>query len=604
MCGIVGIVGKSSVANRIVNSLKRLEYRGYDSAGIAVVNDSELMLRKVVGKIANLEKKIQDEPAEGTVGIGHTRWATHGEPALRNAHPMLTNGIAVVHNGIIENHTSIRRKLVKEGYVFEGETDTEILPGLISSFMKKGMSPRKAALELLNHLEGAFAIGVIFANNDNMMIGIKRGAPLAIGIGDGEMFIGSDALALSPFTEKVIYLDDDEVVELTKDSHQLFNRDGEEITRVVKNIGSANDSSGKNDYPHFMLKEIYEQPRVVSDILAYYHDTSNNLDLDSIKWEKYERVLFIACGTSFNSASIAKYWFEKFAAMPVDIDIASEFRYRHVPYCKKTLAIFISQSGETADTLAALKHCSMHGQDTLSIVNVMESSMAHAADFKLPLLAGYEIGVASTKAFTAQLLVLATLALTAAKSLGRIEKEYYAKLVFDLNNLSDSIAKVLEKDSEIKGIAKMIMNSTSLVYVGRGTASALANEGALKMKELSYIHAEGMPAGELKHGSIALIDSLMPVIACAPYDELFAKTESNIQEIFARSGRMVILTDKRGAKELAHMTKKMIVLPDGDYITNPIIQGVALQLLAYHVANELGRDVDQPRNLAKSVTVE
>lgn len=605
MCGIVGIIGKSPVTDRILGSLKRLEYRGYDSAGIAVVNDNHgLQYRKVVGKIAALDSKLKEEPVSGNIGIGHTRWATHGEPAVRNAHPMIVDGIAVVHNGIIENHTTLRRALIKEGYKFESETDTEVVPNLIASFLKRGLTPKQAAIETLKKLEGAFAITIMIASEDNLLIGLKRGAPLAIGIGDGEMYLGSDALALSPFTNKIIYLDDNEFTEITKTSHAVYNKDGDEVKKSIKNIDSCTANVCKEEYEHYMLKEIYEQPRVVSDILAHYHDKESKLDLDSIQWGKYDRIQLIGCGTSYNAACIAKYWLEHFTRLPIDIDIASEFRYRHVAYCKKTLAIFISQSGETADTLAALKHCSQHGLDTLAIVNVMESSMAHAADFKLPLLAGYEIGVASTKAFTAQLLVLALVAIDAAKKLGTMDKETFGKLNFDLSTLSDTVAKTLELNDEVKRIAEMIMDSNSIIYVGRGTCAALANEGALKMKELSYIHAEGMPAGELKHGSIALIDPKMPVIASAPSDHLFGKMESNIQEIFARSGRMVVITDEDGVKEIKHMTRKLLIVPKGDYITNPIIHGVVMQLLSYHVANSLGKDVDQPRNLAKSVTVE
>jgi glucosamine--fructose-6-phosphate aminotransferase (isomerizing) len=606
MCGIVGIVGNKEVSSRIINSLYRLEYRGYDSAGIATIDKGNLGIRKVVGKINLLDKKVAEEPLFGSIGIGHTRWATHGVPNSQNAHPVRVGEVVLVHNGIIENHKELRDRLEQQGIKFEGETDSEVIAGLIHYNISKKIKPLDAVLKTLKELEGAFAIGVLFEGNDNYMIGAKRGAPLAIGHSKNERFLGSDALALSPFTNEIIYLDDDEIAILESDKHQIVDIKGSKIDRQPKKIMSDASIVGKGDFAHFMLKEIYEQPMVVGNAFNVYYDAMtkqfNFKDLD-IDWKKISRIYIVACGTSFHAGLVSKYWFENFANIPVEVEIASEFRYRNVPLEKNAAALFISQSGETADTLAALKFCKERKINTVAIVNVTESSIANMADHVLPILAGYEIGVASTKAFSAQALVLGMLSLKAAKDRELVSPEDYEREIYALHQLPEKIEMVLDSGSDIKALAYSIADAQSMLYIGRGTSYPIALEGALKLKELSYIHAEGIASGELKHGSIALVDEKMPVVVIAPTDQLFGKIASNVYEVYSRSGNVVVFTDENGAEELAKLTD-IVILPKCEAISTPILYAIATQKLAYHVANCLKKDVDQPRNLAKSVTVE
>jgi len=607
MCGIVGIVGKSEVSDRILKSLFRLEYRGYDSAGIAVKSFNGFSVTKALGKINKLAAKLQTNPLKGKLGIGHTRWATHGSPSEVNAHPHTVGRVTIVHNGIIENHNELRQNLVAKGVTFLSETDSEVIAALINHFYDELNDPMNAVLAVRKELEGAFAVGVIFSDVDNFMIGIKRGAPLAIGLGDGEMYLGSDALALAPFTDKIIYLDDDEIVSLALNSFKILDIFDKEVTRTPKLISPDLDVAGKGDFDHFMLKEIYEQPRVVSNSFNHYFnkaDQSFTLNELDINWNDVSRIYIIACGTSYHAGMVSKYWFETFAGIPVEVEIASEFRYRDVVLDKKALAIFISQSGETADTLAALKFCKEKNVRTLALVNVAESSISNLADYSLPIMAGYEIGVASTKAFSAQVLLLGMICLVASKNRNSITNEVYEREVFGLHELPDNISQVLELNEDVKTLAYSIADAKSMIYIGRGTSYAIALEGALKLKELSYIHAEGIASGELKHGSIALIDENMPVIVIAPSDKLFSKTASNVFEVYSRSGNVVAFTDKAGSEELSKLSDNILIIPKASEMSSPILYAIATQQLAYHVANSLGKDVDQPRNLAKSVTVE
>ncbi len=607
MCGIVGILGKAEVTDRIVNSLKRLEYRGYDSAGIAVVNDNNIKLLKVEGRIAKLASILKKDPLDGLSGIGHTRWATHGTPSERNAHPFASNGLALVHNGIIENHAELKDRLINEGAFFESDTDTEVLLKLIASYYEKGMTPYESVFKAFHEVEGAFAVAIIFANNDNLMIGMRQGAPLAIGIGDGEMYMGSDALALTEFTDKMIYLEDGEIVEISRDSYRITDFKGQVVTRAAKDIRLDLSSASKGDYEHFMLKEILEQPLVVERVFNRYYDLDfNKFGFDNLEMDLKEcsRIYIIACGTSYHSAFVAKYWFETLAKIPVEIDFSSEFRYRNPILDKKGIGIFISQSGETADTLAALRHVKKAGLKIVSIVNVEESTIAHESDYVLPLYSGYEIGVASTKVFTAQMVILALMCLDTAFHKNLITRSELSGHLAYLLDLPNTLNTVLNMSQKIKAIAEEIKSARTMLYVGRGSSYPIALEGALKIKEISYIHAEGMAAGELKHGSIALIDENLPVVVVAPYDKLFTKTASNIQEISARKGKIIVFTNANGAKELKSLAHSIITMPETDFFTSPILYTLPMQLLAYHAAIALGKDVDQPRNLAKSVTVE
>lgn len=607
MCGIVGILGKAEVTDRIVGSLKLLEYRGYDSAGIAVIADNDIIVRKIAGRIDALAGSLKESPLKGLTGIGHTRWATHGEPEERNAHPFKSNGMALVHNGIIENHASLKERLLAEGATFESDTDTEVLLKLIESYYKTGMSPYDAVSKAFHEIEGAFAVAMIFSGNEDLMIGMRNGAPLAVGIGDGEMYLGSDALALTEFTNQIVYLDDGEIVEVSRKGYQITDFKGNKVSRDTRKVNLDLSTITKGNYDQYMIKEIFEQPLLAERVFNKYY----NLDFNSFNFEDIglhfkncSRLYIVACGTSYHSACVAKYWFEKFAKIPVEIDFASEFRYRHPALDKDATGIFISQSGETADTLAALRHVKKAGLKAISMVNVEESTIAHESDYVLPLFAGYEIGVASTKVFVSQLIILALMCLDAA-----LEKKLMSKAKLDehlthLLNLPKTIGEALTLSPQIIAVSESIKNARSMIYTGRGTAYPIALEGALKIKEISYIHAEAMAAGELKHGSIALIDENMPIAVIAPHDELFSKTASNIQEIAARKGQVIAFTDEKGAEALHTLAKFVIKLPNTNAFTAPIIYTIPMQLLAYHTAMVLNRDVDKPRNLAKSVTVE
>jgi glutamine---fructose-6-phosphate transaminase (isomerizing) len=609
MCGIIGIVGNNEVTYRILDSLQKLEYRGYDSAGVATVSHSKIHLRKVVGKINNLVNEVKNSPISGNTGIGHTRWATHGAPSVVNAHPFIVGSVVVVHNGIIENHAQLRKKLQDTGVTFFSETDSEVIPNLINYYLQKGFPEVEAVKQAVNELEGAYAIAVAFASNEDLLIGIKNGAPMAIGVGDQEMYLGSDAFALSSFTKKVIYLEDQDIAVLSRNDYKIINHTKGDVStnRQIKHLIASEDEVGKNGYSHYMQKEIFEQPKVLSQAFSNYYDMkAKNFNFKNLKinWKTTKRIYIVACGTSFNSALIAKYWFEKYACIPVEIDIASEFRYRSVIFDKNSVAIFISQSGETADTLAALKHVKTQKMKTVALVNVPESSIANAAHFVLPLYAGREIGVASTKAFTNQLLILAMLCLDITKQKELLNEEQIAQFIYSLHELPGYIKEIFHLDEDIKFIANNLTDATSMIYIGRGVSYSLALEGALKIKELSYIHAEGIAAGELKHGSIALIDNNLPVVVIAPSDDVYTKTASNIYEVYARAGKIIILTDSNGITEFKDIGYGLIQLPKSNNFTAPILYSIPLQLLAYHTACAMDKDIDQPRNLAKSVTVE
>jgi glucosamine--fructose-6-phosphate aminotransferase (isomerizing) len=608
MCGIVGILGRGPVADQIVDSLKRLEYRGYDSAGVATLEGHHLERRRAEGKLKNLETRLKAEPLAGHTGIGHTRWATHGKPTENNAHPHATARVAVVHNGIIENFRELREALQKKGTVFETETDTEIVLHLVDDFLSRGFKPVDAVKAALSQLRGAFALGFIFASDDNLMIGARNGPPLAIGYGEGEMYLGSDAIALGPFTDSIAYLEDGDWVVLTRDSAVIYDKNDAIVHRDVVKHGAATSLVDKANYRHFMAKEIHEQPEVVGHTLARFVDMATERVALPAKlpfdFKDIERISIVACGTASYAGYVAKYWFERLARVPVELDVASEFRYREAPLRKGDLAIFISQSGETADTLAALRYAKTQGVYTLSVVNVPNSTIARESETVLPTLAGPEIGVASTKAFTCQLMVLAAIAVAAGKARGELSDADEAKLVHGLIEIPRLMAAALATEPQIEKLAREIAKSRDVLYLGRGTSYPLALEGALKLKEISYIHAEGYAAGELKHGPIALIDENMPVVVIAPFDGVFEKTVSNMQEVAARGGNIILMTDARGAAEATVESLVTIVLPDMAATFTPMVYAVPVQLLAYHTAVIMGTDVDQPRNLAKSVTVE
>ncbi|WP_420961764.1 glutamine--fructose-6-phosphate transaminase (isomerizing) [Brucella sp. IR073] len=607
MCGIIGIVGVNSAAPRLVDSLKRLEYRGYDSAGVATLEDGRLTRRRAEGKLVNLEKRLADDPLSGTIGIGHTRWATHGAPTERNAHPHMTDKLAIVHNGIIENFAELRADLEADGYTFQTDTDTEAVAHLVTRELDRGKKPVEAVRESLAKLRGAFALAFLFAGDEDLLIGARQGPPLAIGHGEGEMFLGSDAVALAPFTDTVTYLHDGDWAVLTRESVVIYDENGKEVSRPAQKSAGAAFLVSKGNHRHFMEKEIHEQPEVISHTLAHYLDfTSGKIKPESVPvdFTKIGRLAISACGTAFYAASIGKYWFEQIARIPVDIDIASEFRYREMPLSKDTLALFVSQSGETADTLASLRYCKAQGLQIASIVNVRESTIARESDVVFPTLAGPEIGVASTKAFTCQLSVLAALAIAAGRARGTIDEKQEQQLVRHLSEIPRFANEVLHLSSQVEAVCRELMLVKHALYLGRGTSFPLAMEGALKLKEISYIHAEGYAAGELKHGPIALIDETMPVIVIAPHDKLYEKTVSNMQEVAARGGRIILITDKKGASAAGLKTLDTIVLPDMPEIIAPLIYALPVQMLAYHTAVFMGTDVDQPRNLAKSVTVE
>jgi glucosamine--fructose-6-phosphate aminotransferase (isomerizing) len=608
MCGIVGILGRGAVAPLIVDALKRLEYRGYDSAGIATLEEGVLTRRRAQGKLVNLEARLSAEPLSGVAGIGHTRWATHGAATETNAHPHATERVAVVHNGIIENFQALRREISAAGRTLASQTDTEVVAHLITMALDRGMKPVEAVAETLGKLEGAFAIAVLFAGEDDLMVAARRGSPLAIGHGEGEMFLGSDAIALAPFTNSITYLEDGDWAVVTRHSVQVFNDEGKAVERPIIHAVASSLTVDKGNHRHFMLKEIYEQPEVISHTLGHYVDfvTGRTVLPENapVDFCGLHRLVMSACGTASYAGHIGKYWFEKLARLPVEIDIASEFRYRETPLERDGLALFISQSGETADTLAALRYCAGAGQRIGAIVNVPTSSIAREADYVLPTLAGPEIGVASTKAFTCQLTVLFALAVTAARQRGAISETEEERLVRAAIEMPRHVAQALKLEPQIEALAKELSKASGVLYLGRGTSYPLALEGALKIKEISYIHAEGYAAGELKHGPIALIDETVPVIVIAPHDALFEKTVSNMQEVAARGGRIILLTDRRGAEEASLPTMATLVLPDLAPEVSPIVYALPVQQIAYHTAVVRGTDVDQPRNLAKSVTVE
>ena len=607
MCGIVGIVGRRPAASVLIEGLKRLEYRGYDSAGIATLVNGHIDRRRAEGKIVNLDKRLTDAPLAGTTGIGHTRWATHGVPSEANAHPHANGQAAVVHNGIIENYQELKSELTAEGAVFESQTDTEVIVHLLSHYLAQGQAPVDAARSAIDRLHGAFALAIIFAGENDLMIGARRGSPLALGYGDGEMFLGSDALALAPLTRRIAYLEEGDMAVLHAGSVQLFDEAGQPVTRKVQETQGVATDFGKGNFPHFMLKEIYEQPTVIGDCLrGFLAPDTGEITLPELPFDlaSIPRATIVACGTSFNAGLVARYWLERIARLAVDIDVASEFRYRDAPLPQGGLAIFISQSGETADTLAAMRHAKAHDQHTLAVVNVAESSMAREADAVLLTHAGPEIGVASTKAFTTQLTVLAALTLATARARKTIDAATEAHLSAAIAEVPALAAEVLNHDAAIKRLAGEIVDATTILYLGRGTGFPIALEGALKLKELSYIHAEGFAAGEMKHGPIALIDKTVPIIVVAPSDGFFDKTASNMQEVIARGGRVIFLSDAAGIAKLGSMAAATIEIPTVDPFVAPILYTIPVQLLAYHVAVLKGTDVDQPRNLAKSVTVE
>jgi glucosamine--fructose-6-phosphate aminotransferase (isomerizing) len=608
MCGIVGILGRGPVADQIVDSLKRLEYRGYDSAGIATLEGDHLERRRAEGKLKNLEIRLRAAPLAGHTGIGHTRWATHGKPTESNAHPHATDNVAVVHNGIIENFRELRQMLQEQGAKFSSETDTEVVAHLVNSYLLKGASPQEAVKASLPQLRGAFALAFVFRGHGDLMIGARKGSPLAIGHGDGEMYLGSDAIALAPFTDTISYLEDGDWVVLTREVGVIYDEQGAVVNREVLKSGASSFLVDKANYRHFMAKEIHEQPEVVGHTLARYIDMATERVALPIElpfdFKDIQRISIVACGTASYAGFIAKYWFERLSRVPVELDVASEFRYREAPLRKGDLAIFISQSGETADTLAALRYAKAEGVHTLSVVNVPGSTIARESETVLPTLAGPEIGVASTKAFTCQLMVLAAIAVAAGTARGELTEADATKLVHGLVEIPRLMAAALATEPQIEKLARDIAKSKDVLYLGRGTSYPLALEGALKLKEISYIHAEGYAAGELKHGPIALIDENMPVVVIAPYDRVFEKTVSNMQEVAARGGNIILMTDAKGAAETTIESLVTIVLPDMAATFTPMVYAVPVQLLAYHTAVIMGTDVDQPRNLAKSVTVE
>ena len=607
MCGIIGIVGKEEVADRLVEGLRRMEYRGYDSAGVCTLDGGQLVRRRAPGKLNNLVLELARDPAPGTTGIAHTRWATHGAPTAANAHPHATAEVALVHNGIIENFRQLRDALTSRGRRFESETDSEVVAHLISEGVEAGLSPEDAVKAALPQLRGAFALAIAFRSHPDMLIGARLGSPLVIGYGEGETFLGSDALALAPLTQKISYLDEGDWVIVRRDGVTIFDKDNQQVTREVTTSGASVAAIEKGNYRHFMQKEIFEQPTVVAQTLrSYVRQVDQTVALPQIDFDlsKINRVTIVACGTSFYAGMVAKYWFEQFARLPVDIDVASEFRYRDPVLEPGGLALFISQSGETADTLAALRHCKEAGQTIAVVVNVPTSSMAREADLLLPTHAGPEIGVASTKAFTCQLAVLAALAAHLAVKRGRLDRAEEAEVVKHLIATPAALNAALAFDDEIAAMAHLIAPARDVLYLGRGPDYPLALEGALKLKEISYIHAEGYASGEMKHGPIALIDEAVPVIVLAPSGPLFEKTVSNMQEVRARGGKIVLISDKEGLEEAGEGCLATIEMPKVHPLIAPLVYAVPVQLLAYHVACVKGTDVDQPRNLAKSVTVE
>ena len=607
MCGIIGIVSSNAVQDRLVDGLKRMEYRGYDSAGICTLYDGELVRRRAEGKLLNLAGVLENEPAPGTTGIAHTRWATHGAPTAANAHPHATDELALVHNGIIENYKALRQELEHENRTYASETDTEVVAHLISSRIEKGATPQEAVAEVLPKLRGAFSLAIAFRQYPDLLIGARLGSPLVVGYGEGEMFLGSDALALAPLTQQITYLEEGDWVVITKEGAQIFDADGNAVERKVQASGASAAAVEKGNYRHFMQKEIFEQPTVVAQTLSSYlrrEDVSVALPQFDFDLSAIRRLTIVACGTSYYAGLVAKYWFEQFARVPVDIDVASEFRYRDPVLEEGGLALFISQSGETADTLAALRHCKENGQVIAVVVNVPTSSMAREADLLLPTHAGPEIGVASTKAFTCQLAVLAALAAHMAVKKGRMSRDEEREVVTHLLEAPAALNAALSHDDDIAAMAHHFAQTRDVLYLGRGQDFPLALEGALKLKEISYIHAEGYASGEMKHGPIALIDDDVPVVVIAPSGPLFEKTVSNMEEVRARGGKVVLISDAQGIEEAGEGCLATIEMPVVHPLIAPLVYAIPVQLLAYHVAVVKGTDVDQPRNLAKSVTVE
>jgi glucosamine--fructose-6-phosphate aminotransferase (isomerizing) len=611
MCGIIGIIGKDEAAEPLLNALKRLEYRGYDSAGIATLFNSKIERRRAEGKLENLARQIKDNPISGRTGIGHTRWATHGVPNEKNAHPHATNRVAVVHNGIIENFQSLRDELEAAGHKLASDTDTEVIVHLITLELENGLCPEEAVATVLNRLDGAFALGIIFAGIEDLMIAARRGSPLAIGIGAGErageIYLGSDAIALAPLTNQILYLEDGDRAVMSSQGVTVYDLNNEQTERPIRKIDISSEAIGKGGYEHFMAKEIYEQPQVIGDTLhSFINPSSETVTIPNLSFDLAEvtRFTLIACGSSFYACLLAKYWLETNAEVPVDVDIASEFRYRKSNLQVGGVCIFVSQSGETADTLAALRHARNQGQKILSIVNVPGSTIARESDSVLHTNAGPEVGVASTKALTTQMTVLACLTIAVARKRGAMDAMTEARLVVALTEIPARAADVLNHDERLAQIAYEIAEARDVLYLGRGTSYPIALEGALKLKEISYIHAEGYAAGEMKHGPIALIDDGVPVIVIAPMDALFEKTASNMAEVMARNGRVIFFSNAEGVERFKDQTADAIALPDVDPFVAPILYTIPVQLLAYHTAVIKGTDVDQPRNLAKSVTVE
>ena len=605
MCGIIGVLGSHEAAPLLVEALKRLEYRGYDSAGIATINRGALDRRRAVGKLANLSDLLVHEPLAGKSGIGHTRWATHGTATVRNAHPHRAGGVAVVHNGIIENFRELRAFLAEQGIGYETDTDTETVALLAQYYRDQGLSPRDAAQQTIARLHGAYALCFLFDGEDDLLIAARKGSPLAIGHGNGEMFVGSDAIALAPMTDRITYLDEGDWAILTRTSVEIRDHAGNLANRPVKVIRIDATQVDKGGYKHFMAKEIAQQPTVLTEAINHYVSNGQiTLPAPGIDFAQVQRLTMVACGTAFYACMVAKYWFEQLAGLPVEVDVASEFRYREPPITPGTTAIFVSQSGETADTLAALRYCQGKAAQIVAVVNVPESSIARESDLALPILAGTEIGVASTKAFTCQLTTLALLAISAAHQRGRINDAQLAQHLTNLRGLPGLMNAALAIEARTQALAVKLAEARDILFLGRGAMYPLAMEGALKLKEISYIHAEAYASGELKHGPIALVDKLVPVIVMAPRDALFDKTVSNMQEVMARGGTVLLITDTQGALEAGEGVWETLIMPAVDPFLAPILYAIPAQLLAYHTAVAKGTDVDRPRNLAKSVTVE
>lgn len=604
MCGIVGVISNNEAAPQLVEALKRLEYRGYDSAGIATVHEQRLDRRREVGKLVNLADKLVHEPLAGKVGIGHTRWATHGAPSVGNAHPHLAGRVAVVHNGIIENYRELRAELAELGVPFQTETDTETIALLCEHYLATGLGPQEAATATIARLEGAFALCFIFDGEEDLLIAARRGSPLAVGHGDGEMFIGSDAIALAPMTNRITYLEEGDRAEITRAGATIYDHSGTLANREIREVNLAHTQVEKGGHKHFMAKEIHEQPAVLADCLKTYISNEAITLPEPFDFTGIDRIIMVACGTAHIACTVAKYWFEQLARLPVEVDIASEFRYREPPIQARTATIFVSQSGETADTLAALRYCKDKAQSVLSVVNVPESSIARESDVSFPIHAGVEVGVASTKAFTNQLAVLMSLAITAARQRGAIDAAREAELVGQFAHVPGLINQALGLSGHISDLSRKLATASDILFLGRGSMYPMAHEGALKLKEISYIHAEAYASGELKHGPIALVEETLPVVVLAPCDALFDKTVSNMQEVMARKGMVLLVSDAAGIIQAGDGVWATIQMPDVEPIFAPLVYVVPAQLLAYHTAVHKGTDVDQPRNLAKSVTVE